>query len=744
VDDHEHFDLEATDDHELEDLGAPFGGHRQFFDRITAMGAIAAAWAQGERDPVELTDRAFAAMHPDLGGRRIQPHEQQLKREWLELRDGLVVPFVRQRSGASAPPGASVGGIVRCEPAAYAYEDGRMEGYKSAGSVRFQPAAGEPRDLAIFATAAAEGKHDTVNLYDKGIVSWGVMQWSLHAGSLQRMLAWTKGRLTEDGRAERWASLFPGLDVRGTGSDATIVADGRAIPTSDNAGLRMTFRGRADRQADEAVACRWVRVFALAGREPLLVRLQTEYARLEVDRALDIQLGRTLARYRTRCGGAAERKSAFRLACRRLTLPESSYRARYGTIREYVASDPLATTLLFGTWTNNPVASHVHLASAIDDMAARHGSHQPPNWPAGWPRELAARFEAVLRASSFAYWGDAKARASKRASRTEKLVAGHREAERLTAGQGRELGEMPAALVHGASPAFEMEDVVTSSLAHTMAATGDLAGAVKLAMASGQTDEYGLASLLFHARHPERKGARIDPPREALALLEYKTLLNDWVRPLLAPPVGRVGDPAWTERVPSPYCGSRGTHEVEAILYHFTAGPRMWNKDGQGGTVGYFQSNDRRVSIHYVIGKDGRTVQMCELGQAAHHAGESTLGGRTSVNARSIGIELVNFGPLKAHPRHRGMLAGGHRKAIPYAGPPPLRVAGGWWEPFTPQQYESLTKVTAYLLRRFPAIRWIVGHQYVAPGRRNDPGEAFDWARMKRALPQFRGSWGPP
>jgi N-acetylmuramoyl-L-alanine amidase len=194
--------------------------------------------------------------------------------------------------------------------------------------------------------------------------------------------------------------------------------------------------------------------------------------------------------------------------------------------------------------------------------------------------------------------------------------------------------------------------------------------------------------------------------------------------------------PAWIQWQPSPYHSPRGGQAIRAIIYHFTAGPRL------EGTVRWFRSNPSRVSAHFVIGKDGRIVQMVPLNRAAHHAGRSALPGcRGSVNRCSIGIEIVNWGRL----RRRGasfFTPSGRR----YAGPPPVRARGDYWEPFTDAQYRALIRLTRYLLSRFPGITHITGHEHVAlpRGRKNDPGGAFNWARISAALrPVFRGHIGP-
>jgi hypothetical protein len=67
---------------------------------------------------------------------------------------------------------------------------------------------------------------------------------------------------------------------------------------------------------------------------------------------------------------------------------------------------------------NNPKQAYLHLRRAIDTVTARHGN-DPKRWP---PQALAVEFERVLRGSTFAMWGDAKAAAAGRQSRTSKIL----------------------------------------------------------------------------------------------------------------------------------------------------------------------------------------------------------------------------------------------------------------------------------------------------------------------------------
>lgn len=111
---------------------------------------------------------------------------------------------------------------------------------------------------------------------------------------------------------------------------------------------------------------------------------------------------------------------------------------------------------------------------------------------------------------------------------------------------------------------------------------------------------------------------------------------------------------------------------------------------------------DARVSSHLLIGRGGRLVQYVPLHMRAWHAGESCFHDRDCCNDFSIGIELE----------------------------------GTDTDAYTDAQYESLCDVLQTLRATFPSLRDapIVGHSDVAPGRKTDPGPAFDWRRLEHAL----------
>jgi N-acetylmuramoyl-L-alanine amidase len=109
------------------------------------------------------------------------------------------------------------------------------------------------------------------------------------------------------------------------------------------------------------------------------------------------------------------------------------------------------------------------------------------------------------------------------------------------------------------------------------------------------------------------------------------------------------------------------------------------------------------VSAHYLIARDGAVLALVPEDLRAWHAGVSAWSGAADVNSRSIGIELDN----------------------------PGHVLG--YHPFPEPQMAALEAILAGVIARWsiPPER-VLGHACVAPGRKIDPGEKFDWRRLAR------------
>ncbi|QFU75005.1 1,6-anhydro-N-acetylmuramyl-L-alanine amidase AmpD [Halioglobus maricola] len=111
---------------------------------------------------------------------------------------------------------------------------------------------------------------------------------------------------------------------------------------------------------------------------------------------------------------------------------------------------------------------------------------------------------------------------------------------------------------------------------------------------------------------------------------------------------------------------------------------------------------DVRVSAHLLIRRDGERVQFVSFDERAWHAGQSCFEGRDNCNDFSIGIELEGSDDI----------------------------------PYTELQYRALEEVTLLLFAAYPGMTpgRVTGHSDIAPGRKTDPGPAFDWAKYRRNI----------
>ncbi|NHO65114.1 1,6-anhydro-N-acetylmuramyl-L-alanine amidase AmpD [Aestuariicella hydrocarbonica] len=166
--------------------------------------------------------------------------------------------------------------------------------------------------------------------------------------------------------------------------------------------------------------------------------------------------------------------------------------------------------------------------------------------------------------------------------------------------------------------------------------------------------------------------------------------------------------------VPSPNCDERADPEdISLLVIHNISLPPG---EFENGCVQQFFCNQLdhaahpffqeivglEVSSHFFISRQGALTQFVPVGARAWHAGASTFNGRERCNDFSIGIELE----------------------------------GTDEQPYTDQQYACLQRLTDTLMRHYPAIsvERITGHSDISPGRKTDPGPAFDWPRYLDGL----------
>ena len=181
---------------------------------------------------------------------------------------------------------------------------------------------------------------------------------------------------------------------------------------------------------------------------------------------------------------------------------------------------------------------------------------------------------------------------------------------------------------------------------------------------------------------------------------------------------GHSVSPLWTDgwyrfarRLDSPNFGARpAASRCQLLVLHSISLPpgqyatghvqRLFTNQLDWDAHPYFSSiRGLQVSAHFFVGRDGQLWQFVSCNDRAWHAGASSWRGKPNCNDDSIGIELEGLE--------------GDR--------------------FELAQYDSLASLAAALMTAYP-VADIVGHEHVAPGRKQDPGPGFDWALLARAL----------
>src|SRR5262245_27661857 len=168
----------------------------------------------------------------------------------------------------------------------------------------------------------------------------------------------------------------------------------------------------------------------------------------------------------------------------------------------------------------------------------------------------------------------------------------------------------------------------------------------------------------------------------------------------------RMNPPAVRDRASPNQDGRGAPPRIDMVVLHYTG------MVSAGAALDRLCDPTTRVSAHYVVEESGIVWRLVTETRRAFHAGRSCWEGQSDLNAVSVGIEIVN-------PGHE------------------------WgYRPFPAEQMSALEQLCRDIVGRnlIPQHR-IVGHSDIAPDRKSDPGELFDWARLARASV---GIWPQP
>ena len=166
--------------------------------------------------------------------------------------------------------------------------------------------------------------------------------------------------------------------------------------------------------------------------------------------------------------------------------------------------------------------------------------------------------------------------------------------------------------------------------------------------------------------------------------------------------VTQISSPNWDERPRDSEVALLVVHNISLPPGEFggDAIARLFTNTLDFSEHPYYETvRDLKVSSHFLIRRDGELIQFVPCAKRAWHAGTSVWRGHERCNDFSVGVELE----------------------------------GADDQAYAEAQYASLSRLLLALRRRYP-IMDIVGHSDIAPGRKTDPGSAFDWARLRELL----------
>ena len=165
------------------------------------------------------------------------------------------------------------------------------------------------------------------------------------------------------------------------------------------------------------------------------------------------------------------------------------------------------------------------------------------------------------------------------------------------------------------------------------------------------------------------------------------------------------------QRLPSPNFGPRPDHaDIDLVVIHSISLPpgqydtgavqQLFTNQLDWDAHPYYQGiRGLEVSSHFFITRKGEIWQFVSCDDRAWHAGLSQWRGRDRCNDDSIGVELEGLEGLN----------------------------------FEAPQYQALQKLCAAIAAQYP-VRYLAGHEHIAPGRKQDPGSGFDWSRLRNQL----------
>lgn len=165
--------------------------------------------------------------------------------------------------------------------------------------------------------------------------------------------------------------------------------------------------------------------------------------------------------------------------------------------------------------------------------------------------------------------------------------------------------------------------------------------------------------------------------------------------------------------------------QLDTLIMHYTGG-----RSGESSAK-YLIRPEVKASAHIVIDKSGAVYQLVPFNKVAWHAGVSSYGHRSGFNKYSIGIEMDNAGVLTKvgnefqawfgvrYPENEVLHATHRNESSPR-----------YWHTYTPELMEVAQEIAELLVKEYN-LNSILGHEEISPGRKQDPGPAFELDKFR-------------
>jgi N-acetylmuramoyl-L-alanine amidase len=175
--------------------------------------------------------------------------------------------------------------------------------------------------------------------------------------------------------------------------------------------------------------------------------------------------------------------------------------------------------------------------------------------------------------------------------------------------------------------------------------------------------------------------------------------------------------------------GKYAPGNLDTVIIHYTASPTFRS------AYNTLLSPSVKASAHLLIDRDGTVLQMADFQTVTWQAGRSEYKGRSGFNKYSIGIEIVNAGPIKMQNGEffdvynikydaADVIEGKHRNRP---------MISKYWHKYTDAQIETVEQICRLLVDEY-GMKYILGHEEISIGRKFDPGPAYPLDELRQKI----------